>query len=210
MHPGKCKPGELQMVKLRAQPGIDRVALLTLDGKARGHVIGFGGLLIGALVARITLNGKPLELPDRLTLVAVRTIQSGVSSHQWKAVIVFLDSLQNDVPPFHGMALFAVGSHLPAMNVSVAIRAIGSGVREDWLGMTLRARHSLVQATEGISCLVVVELRHCTDGLPARRCVAVLTGNIEVPVRAARNRRLPESHTRSEADHSQGKQGPHE
>lgn len=147
VYPRKRKPSELQMIKLRAKPGIDGMALLALNGKGGSNVIGFCGLLICALVARITLDGKPLELPDRLALMAVRTIQSGMSSHQWEAVIVFPYPLQNDVPPFHGMALFAVGSHLAAMNVSVAIRTIGSGVREHWLGVTLRASHSLVQAT---------------------------------------------------------------
>lgn len=130
VHPRQRKPSELQMIKLRAKPGIDAVALLALHRKGGGYVIRFRGLLVGALVARIALDGKSLKLPDRLALMAVRTIQSGMSSHQWEAVIVFLDPLHNDVPPFHGMALFAVGSHLAAMNVSVAIGTIGSGVRE--------------------------------------------------------------------------------
>ena len=123
---------------------------------------------------------------------------------------MFLYPLRNDVPPFHGMALFAIGSHLPAMNISVAVGAIGSGVREHRFRMTLRARHSFVQATQRISGLVVIELRNGADGLPACRRVAVLAGNIEVAMRATRDRRLPESRPHSEADHSQGKQGPHE
>jgi hypothetical protein len=133
-----------------------------------------------------------------------------MSSHQWEAVIVFPYPLQNDVPPFHGMALFAVGSHLAAMNVSVAIGTIGSGVREHQLGVTLRASHSLVQAMQRVFRLIVIELRDRTDRLPTHRRMAVLAGNIEVPMRAARNRRLPESCTRSEGNHSPGKQGPDE
>lgn len=151
-------------------------------------MIRFRGLLIGALVAGITLDGESLELPDRLALVTIRTIQSGMSPHQGEAVIVFLYPLRNDVPPFHGMALFAIGSHLAAMNISVAVGAIGSGVREHRFRMTLRARYSLVQATQRISRLVVIELRNCTDRLPSCRRVAVLAGNIQVAMRAARDR----------------------
>jgi len=147
VHPREGESSQFQVIEFRPQPGIDGVALLALDGEAGGHVIGFGGLLIGALVARVTLDGKSLELPHRLAFMTVRTIQSGMSSHQWEAVVVFPYPLQNDAPPFNRVALFAVGSHLAAMNVSVAVRTIRSGVRENGFGMTLCTSHSLVLAT---------------------------------------------------------------
>ncbi len=110
-------------------------------------MIGLGGLLIGALVARVALDGKSLKLPDRLALMTIRTVQTGMSSYQRKTVIVFPHLLQNDAPAFNGMALFAVGSHLAAMNVSVTVRTIRSCVRKNRLGMALGTSHSLVQAT---------------------------------------------------------------
>ena len=74
MHSGESKPGVFQVIEFSAQPGVDAVALLTLYGKTRGHVIGLGGLLIGALVTGIALNGEPLKLPNCLALMTVRTV----------------------------------------------------------------------------------------------------------------------------------------
>lgn len=81
VHPGESEPGVFQVIEFSAQPGVDAVALLALNGKSRGHVIGLSGLLIGALVTGVTLNGEPLKLPNCLALMTVRTLQSGMSSH---------------------------------------------------------------------------------------------------------------------------------
>lgn len=196
VHPGQSEVREFQVIKLRAQPGVNRVALLALDRKPGSNMIGCGRLLVSTLVAGVALGRKSLELPDRLAFMAVRAIQARVSSNQRKPVIVFLHPLKDDAPALHGMALLAVGTHLPAMDVGVAIGAVCSCVRKHGLGMALGAGHSLMQATERVFSVVVIELRNCADGLPSRRGVAVLTGYIQVSVRTARGRRtarLPES-----------------
>ena len=74
VHSGESEPGVFQVIEFSAQPGVDAVALLTLDGKTRSHVIGLGGLLIGALVTGIALNGEPLKLPNCLAFMTVRTL----------------------------------------------------------------------------------------------------------------------------------------
>ena len=188
VHSGESEAGEPQVIEFGAQPGVDAVALLALDGKAQGHVIGFGGLLIGVLVARVALDGKSLELPDRLALVAVRTVQSGMASHQRETVVVFPHPLQNDAPSFDRMTLCAVGPHLTAMNVGVAVGTVRSGVREHRLGMTLGTSHSLVQAAKRVLRLVVVELRECADRFPASGRMAVLARDIQVAMGAPRDR----------------------
>jgi hypothetical protein len=185
VHSGESEPGKFQVVKFSAEPRVDAMALLTLDGKTRGHVIGLGSLLIGALVTRVTLNGESLELPDRLAFMAVGALQSGMSSHQRETVFVFLHSLQHDVPSLDGVALCAVGPHLAAVNVSVAVGTVHSGIRKHRLGMTLGASHALVQAAKRIFCCVVIELGNRADGLPACGRMAVLARNIEVAVGAA-------------------------
>lgn len=188
VHSGKSEPGEFQVIEFSAQPGVDAVALLTLDGKTRSHVIGLGGLLIGALVTGITLNGEPLELPNCLALMTVRTLQSGMSSHEREAIVVFPHPLQNDAPSFDGMALCAVGPHLAAMNVGVAVGTVRSGVREHRLGMTLGTSHSLVQAAKRVFRCVVIELWNRADGLPACGRMAVLARDIQIAMGAARDR----------------------
>lgn len=144
VHSGESEPGVFQVIEFSAQPGVDAVALLALNGKSRGHVIGLSGLLIGALVTGITLNGEPLKLPNCLAFMTVRTVQSGMSSHKGETIVVFPHPLQNDVPSFDGMTLCAVSPHLPAMNIGVAVGTICSGVREHRLGMTLGTSDSLV------------------------------------------------------------------
>lgn len=132
------------MVKGRAQPSIDGMALLALGWELRSDVIRRVGLLVGGLVTRVALDGEPLELSNRFAFVAVGAIQPGVSSHQRKAVLMFAYTLQNDVPALDRVALFAVGTHLAAVDVGVAVGAVGPGIGEHWFGMTLGAGYTLV------------------------------------------------------------------
>lgn len=108
-----------------------------------------------------------------------------MATHQGKAVGVIFGPLGDDVPPFYRVALFAVGSHLAAMDVGVAVRAVRSCVREDRLGVALSTGNALVQTSQRIAGLIVIELRHRTNGLPAHRSVAILAGDAEASVRAA-------------------------
>lgn len=112
-----------------------------------------------------------------------------MTSDQRKAVVVVPYPLKDDVPPLYGVALLAVGSHLAAMNVGMAIGAVCSSVREDRLGVALGASHPFMQAAQRIPCFVVIELRNRSNGLPSRRGVTVLAGNVQVAVGAARHRR---------------------
>lgn len=176
------------MVKFRAQPGINGVALLALDGKIRGNVIGGGSLLVGVLVTGVALDRKSLELSNRPALMAIGAIEPGMPSDQGEAIIVFPDSLQNDVPAFYGVTLLAVSPHLAAMNIGVTVSAIGTGVGEDGLGMTLGAGHAFVQTAQRVPGFVVIELGDGADGLPTRGGMAVLTSNIQVAMRTAGDR----------------------
>ena len=56
MHPRQREPCVLQVIKLRAQPGVDGVALFALCRKPAGDVIGSIRLLKRVLMAGITLN----------------------------------------------------------------------------------------------------------------------------------------------------------
>jgi hypothetical protein len=83
------------------------------------------------------------------------------------------------------MALFAIGSQLPAVNISVAVLAALPHIREHRLYVTAGTGNGLMQAPEGIACLVVIEFRNRPNGPPGIGRVAVLAGNIQVPVRSA-------------------------
>lgn len=84
------------------------------------------------------------------------------------------------------MALLAIRSHLPAVDVRVAIRAVLSHIREYRLCMAFHALHFFVHSSQRVICLVVVEFRDSADGTPTRRRVTVLTWDSQCAVRAAR------------------------
>src|SRR5580704_11837618 len=157
------------MIEFRAQPSVDRVALLALRREPRRNVIRFGGLLKCALVAGVTLNRQSLELANRLALVTIGALQSRVSTYQREAIVVLLHSLQQDVPALHRVALLTVRPHLATMNVGVAVGAIHARIGEYRLGMALGAGDTFMQAPQRILGFVVIELGHRADGLPPHR-----------------------------------------
>jgi hypothetical protein len=114
----------LEVIKLGAQPGVDRVALLAFGREAAGNMVWRSRLLKRVLMAGVALNRQPLELSDGFSLVTVGAIQTCVSPNEREPVVVFLHSLQDDAPAFHRMAFFAIRSHLPAVQIGVAIRAV--------------------------------------------------------------------------------------
>lgn len=71
---------KFQVVKTRALPVINVVALLALGWKSSGDMIGRCSLLESTLVARVTLNRETLKLTDCRTLVTIRAIQSGMAT----------------------------------------------------------------------------------------------------------------------------------
>jgi hypothetical protein len=84
------------------------------------------------------------------------------------------------------VALRAVRTEFPPVNVGVALGAILAHIRENWFYVAFRAFHIFVHATQRVIGLVVIEFRHGTNGPPSRGRVAVFTGNRQPPVRALR------------------------
>lgn len=142
VHPRQGEARNPQVIELRSQPRINRVALLALGREAAGHVVRSRRLLKRALVAGVALDRQALKLSDGFTLVAVGAIQARMPSDQREAVVMFLRPLQDDIPTLDRMALFAVRAHLATMQIGVAVRAVHTGVGKHRLGVTLRTTHS--------------------------------------------------------------------
>ena len=87
------------------------------------------------------------------------------------------------------MTLFAIGSQLAAVDIGMAVLAALSHIRENRLGVTLRASHRVVHAPKRVARLVVIEFRSRADRLPRARCVAVLTRDAQISMRAMRTPR---------------------
>jgi len=105
---------------------------------------------------------------------------------------VVLDLLNGNLPAKHRVALRAVRTELSAVNIRMAIRAVLSDVRENRLYMALGAFHLFVHASKRVTRLVVIEFRDRSNRPPARRGMAVFTGNRQGTVRAPRG--LPLRH----------------
>lgn len=73
------------------------------------------------------------------------------------------------------------------MNVSVTIGAVGSHVRENWLGVALGAGNPLVLAAKRVFSCVVIKLGNRSNGLPSHGGVAVLARKAQASVRAPRD-----------------------
>ena len=109
-----------------------------------------------------------------------------VRAKQREAILVILYLLHGNVPALDRVALLAIRTHLPAVNIRVAVGAILSHVGEDRFYVALNARYFFVHAAQWIVRLVVIKLRHRADRTPARRRVTVFAWNRQRPVRAPR------------------------
>jgi len=79
-------------------------------------------------VAGLAGRREPQILPGGGILVAFLALDDRMGAEQRKPVVVLLDRLNRHVPAQNGVAFGAVGAHLAAMNVGVAIRAVFSNV----------------------------------------------------------------------------------
>ncbi len=110
-------------------------------------------------MAREALSGEPDILARRRILVARLAIQTGVRPNEWEAILMLADSLNGDAPSLDGVTLLAIGSHLAAMDVRVAIGALRADVTEYQAGVTLATRNIGMHPSERILRLAVIKVR---------------------------------------------------
>lgn len=84
------------------------------------------------------------------------------------------------------MALSAICTHLPPVDVRMTIRAILPHIREHRFHVALHALHFLVPSPQRVICLVVIEFGHGADGAPSGRRMTVLARDCQRAVRATR------------------------
>ena len=143
-------------------------------------------VLVIAEVAGHTFRSQTGELPDRRARVACAALRRRMRPKQGEAVLVLSHRPQAHLPTLDAMTLLALGAHLATMNIGVAIGAVRANLSENQACVTLPALNLFVQTTQWVARLVVVKLRNAADGLPTRKRVAVLAGDCQRAVRAAR------------------------
>lgn len=184
MRSRQCKAGDSQVVKRGARPAIETVTLFTGRGEPGGHVIWTRGGLILLSMAGVALGGQAHELPGGSSFVAGGAVQHRMGPEQRKTILVLVDLLHGNLPAFHAVTLLTICPKLAFMNVGVTIGALVTHVGEHRLDMTLRATDPLMHATQREPGLVMVELGHVANRLPAAHGVAILARDIERAVRA--------------------------
>jgi len=163
---GQRVTGVFQMVKLGIEPAVHGVTAFAGSREAKPDVIDNRSEEV-LLMAGVAGRRQADELAGGGVLVALLALHQLMRAHQRETVLVILNSLQRDLPPFHRMATGAIGAELAAMDIGVAIGALGTDVLEDQIRVALNASHFLVHAAEGISGQIVVELGIGSYGLPA-------------------------------------------
>jgi len=177
------------VIEFCSEPAVEVVAALAVargKGRPGAGVWRIVGLLPIFQMAGIALRRQTVENSCRRPFVTLLAGHGRVRAKQREAILVILHLLHGYVPALHRVALRAIRTHLPAVNIRVAVRAILSHVGEHRLYVALDALHLFVHAAQRIVRLVVIKLRHRADRTPARRRVAILAGNRQRPVRAPR------------------------
>jgi len=174
VHPRERKAGNFQMVKGGSEPTVDRVARLAGGGKPGTHVIQNRCLEI-LLVAGNAGRGQAGVLTRGCALVAGFAVDQGMRADERETVLVVFDRLNGEVPSLYRVAVFAIGAHLPAMDVGMAVCAMLGHLFENQVHVALGAGNLLVHAAQRVAGKVVIELRHGADRLPTCVGMAVLT-----------------------------------
>jgi len=190
MHACKRETRESSVIEGRPEPGVHGVALLASSRQSRRAVIQHHCLQEGLSVAGNAFRRESLELAGGHAFVAGITGDRGMRAHQGEAVLMLAHGLQGNSPALHRVALLALCAELAAMNVRMAIRALGSDVGEHEADMALRAGNPPMKSPQRVMRLVMIELDNIAEGFPSRECVAVLAGGRQISVRAARGTAL--------------------
>ena len=163
-------------------PGVERKVARGARGRREYRirfVIRVGRRVEFRRVAGFAGRGKAKVIPLRCVLVALIALHNRMHAEQREAVEVLRNLLNGNLPAGDGVALRAIRSELPSVEVRMAIGAILADVGENRFDVAARARNLLMQAAQRILGRIVIEFGDRADGRPACCRVAVLAGNIE-------------------------------
>jgi len=106
-----------------------------------------------------------------------------VRSDQRKTVLVLVDVVHRNGPAIGGVAQIALRAVFTPVDVSMTVLTLLTGVRENWVNMTLLACNLRMHASQRKRRLAVIELRLRTQWKPSLACVAVFTRDLDRSVR---------------------------
>lgn len=134
------------------------------------------------LVAGVARRGHDLELTGRPAFVAGVAIDRSMSASQRESVVMLLYVFNRNLPAPNRMALLAISSELPFVDIGMAVLTTFPDIRKDHLYVAGSAGYRRVHPSQGVARLVMIELRHGSNRPPAIRGMAVLAGKCQGPV----------------------------
>ena len=102
---------------------------------------------------------------------------------------MFIDGMDGNLPAIDPMAKFTLRPVLPPVKIGMAILAIAAHVGEHRIDVAFLAGHLGVHAAQGIAGLAVIKFGLAADRPPCGSRVALLAGNLQLPVRTTNRRR---------------------
>jgi hypothetical protein len=129
-----------------------------------------------------------IGLPHSADPVARIAVHCSVGPDQWKAILMFVDGMNRDLPATDPVAEVALRPVLPPVQVGMAVLAVGADVGEYRIIVAVLARHPQMQAPQGITSLAVIKLRLVADWCPCRGCVTLLARNLHGAMGTSRRR----------------------
>jgi hypothetical protein len=161
------------------------MALAAIHRKALRPMIGTLRLVVCLEVAAHTLSGQclPIELSHGSRCVTRVAIDNRMRADERKTVLVFVDVVHRHCPAVDVVAQIALGTILASMNVGVAVLALLTSIGEYGVDVTLFARNLGVQASQRKPGFAVIKLRTRTQRQPSFAGMAVLTRDLQGPMR---------------------------
>jgi hypothetical protein len=111
------------------------------------------------------------------------TIHHCVRSYQGKTVLMLVDVVHRNCPAVGRVTQVALSAVFPPVDVSMTVLTLLTGVRENWVNVTLLASDFRVHSAQRKWSLRMIELRLRPQREPPLAGVAVSTRNLYVSVR---------------------------
>jgi hypothetical protein len=121
------------VVEFGVQPVIERMATRAVGSRKRGSRGWMFGVCSSQPIRHMAggaSSGKPHEISNRGVLVAGVALHHGMSAQKREAIKVILNRLIGNLPTENRVALRAIGSHLRAVNICMAVGAIFTNFRK--------------------------------------------------------------------------------
>jgi hypothetical protein len=163
----------------------------TIHGKALRPMIRTFRLVVRLEMAAHTFRRQrlPIELSNGSRRVACITIHNRMRTDQRETVLMLVDVVDRHSPAVGVVTQVALGTVFASMNVGVAILALLAGIRENRIDVALLTGNFGMEATQRKCCFAMIKLRPRTQRKPAFAGMAVLTRNLQRPMRISVRRR---------------------